>query len=103
MQFPSGRALFAFILRFAALYTGILLLTWSLDLSVHGQRFMVSGAERMLSQIEDPEFQRELMLEDLNELVRRDVYDDYPPVTSYRLNRRARSVHDALVPLAHAI
>ena len=37
------------------------------------------------------------------ELVRRDVYDDYPPVTSYRLHRRARPVLAALLPLARAV
>ncbi len=36
-------------------------------------------------------------------LVRRDVYDEYPPVTSYSLDRRARPVYRALVPLAEAV
>ncbi len=46
-----------------------------------------------------------LSLKDMQrtELVRRDVYDDYPPVTSYRLHRRARPVLAALLPLARAV
>jgi DNA-binding HxlR family transcriptional regulator len=46
-----------------------------------------------------------LSLKDMQQvnLVRRDVYDDYPPITSYRLNRRARPVFEALVPLARAV
>jgi DNA-binding HxlR family transcriptional regulator len=36
-------------------------------------------------------------------LVHRDVLDDYPPVTSYSLHRRARPVYRALVPLANAV
>ncbi len=46
-----------------------------------------------------------LSLKDMQrtELVQRDVYDDYPPVTSYRLHRRARPVLAALLPLARAV
>lgn len=46
-----------------------------------------------------------LSLKSMNEtgLVRREVYDDYPPVTSYSLARRARPVYSALVPLARAV
>jgi DNA-binding HxlR family transcriptional regulator len=46
-----------------------------------------------------------LSLKDMQDvaLVRRDVYDDYPPVTAYRLGRRAKPVLEALVPLAHAV
>ena len=36
-------------------------------------------------------------------LVQRDVYDEFPPVTSYRLHRRARPVLEALRPLARAV
>jgi DNA-binding HxlR family transcriptional regulator len=36
-------------------------------------------------------------------LVRREVFDDYPPVTSYSLQRRARPLYRALVPLAEAV
>ena len=36
-------------------------------------------------------------------LVHREVFDDYPPVTSYSLDRRARPVYRALVPLAEAV
>ncbi len=36
-------------------------------------------------------------------LVQRDVFEDYPPVTSYSLDRRARPVYRALVPLAQAV
>lgn len=46
-----------------------------------------------------------LSLKDMQrtELVRRDVYDEFPPVTSYRLHRRAKPLFDALVPLARAV
>jgi DNA-binding HxlR family transcriptional regulator len=46
-----------------------------------------------------------LSLRDMHDshLVRRDVIDDHPPITSYRLERRARPIWDALVPLARAI
>ncbi|MHC5004934.1 MAG: winged helix-turn-helix transcriptional regulator [Planctomycetota bacterium] len=46
-----------------------------------------------------------LSLKDMQQtrLVRRDVIDDYPPTTSYRLERRARPVFSALVPLAKAV
>jgi DNA-binding HxlR family transcriptional regulator len=46
-----------------------------------------------------------LSLKDMQEcaLVRRDVYDDYPPVTGYRPDRRARGLHEVLVPLARAV
>lgn len=46
-----------------------------------------------------------LSLKDLEvgRLVRREVLDDYPPVTSYSLDRRARPVYRALVPLAEAV
>ncbi|MHC4448279.1 MAG: winged helix-turn-helix transcriptional regulator, partial [Planctomycetota bacterium] len=46
-----------------------------------------------------------LSLKSMNEtgLVRRVVYDDYPPVTSYSLERRARPVYTALVPLARGV
>jgi len=46
-----------------------------------------------------------LSLKDMQrtELVRRDVYDAFPPVTSYRLHRRARPVFEALLPLAEAV
>jgi DNA-binding HxlR family transcriptional regulator len=36
-------------------------------------------------------------------LVHREVFDDYPPVTSYSLDRRARPVYRALVPLVEAV
>jgi len=36
-------------------------------------------------------------------LVDREVIDDYPPVTSYRLERRARPIWQALQPLAEAV
>ena len=36
-------------------------------------------------------------------LVRRDVYDEYPPVTSYALERRARPVYRALRPLVSVV
>jgi DNA-binding HxlR family transcriptional regulator len=36
-------------------------------------------------------------------LVHREVYEDYPPVTSYSLQRRARPLYRALVPLAEAV
>ena len=36
-------------------------------------------------------------------LVRRDVWDDFPPVTSYMLLRRAQPIYRALVPLAEAV
>ena len=36
-------------------------------------------------------------------LVRRDVWDAFPPVTSYRLGRRARPILAALAPLAEAV
>ncbi len=43
-----------------------------------------------------------LSLKDMQEhdLVRREVYDDYPPTTSYRLHRRARPLLETLGPLA---
>ncbi len=46
-----------------------------------------------------------LSLKDMQQtaLVRRDVYDAFPPVTSYRLDRRARPVFNALVGLAEAV
>lgn len=46
-----------------------------------------------------------LSLKDMEDegLVQRDVFDDYPPVTSYSLDRRARPVYQALVPLAEAV
>ncbi len=46
-----------------------------------------------------------LSLKDLegDRLVHREVLDDYPPVTSYSLDRRARPVYRALVPLAQAV
>ena len=46
-----------------------------------------------------------LSLKDLQQtdLVHRDVLDDYPPVTCYRLDRRAKPIWNALVPLARAV
>ena len=46
-----------------------------------------------------------LSLKDMQDggLVHREVLDDYPPVTSYSLERRARPVYRALVPLAEAV
>ena len=46
-----------------------------------------------------------LSLKDLQQtdLVHRDVIDDYPPVTCYRLDRRAKPIWKALVPLARAV
>ena len=46
-----------------------------------------------------------LSLKDLQDdrLVRREVLAAYPPVTSYSLDRHARPVYRALVPLATAI
>ncbi|MBT8485319.1 MAG: GntR family transcriptional regulator [Phycisphaerales bacterium] len=46
-----------------------------------------------------------LSLKDLGEaaLVRRAVHDEFPPITSYRLERRARSLLAALTPLAAAV
>ncbi len=36
-------------------------------------------------------------------LIQREVIDDYPPITSYRLDRRARPLWRALQPLAEAV
>ena len=33
----------------------------------------------------------------------REVFEEYPPVTSYSLQRRARPLYRALVPLAQAV
>ncbi len=46
-----------------------------------------------------------LSLKDLegDRLVQREVFNDYPPVTSYSLDRRARPVYRALVPLVRAV
>ncbi|MHC4108091.1 MAG: winged helix-turn-helix transcriptional regulator [Planctomycetota bacterium] len=46
-----------------------------------------------------------LALKDLQQthLVHRDVSEDYPPVTSYRLDRRAKPIWNALVALAKAV
>ena len=46
-----------------------------------------------------------LSLKEMQEqrLVRRDVLDAYPPITSYRLNRRAQPVLQALEPVAEAV
>ena len=38
-----------------------------------------------------------------SDLIERAVYDDYPPVTSYRLHRRARPILRALRPMARAV
>ena len=37
------------------------------------------------------------------DLVEREVFDEYPPVTSYRLMDRGRPLYRALVPLARAV
>ena len=46
-----------------------------------------------------------LSLKDMEDrgLVDREIIDDYPPVSSYRLHPRARSIWSALVPLAKAV
>lgn len=46
-----------------------------------------------------------LSLKDMQEhrLIVRDVYEDYPPSTVYRLDRRARPLLTALEPLAKAV
>ncbi len=46
-----------------------------------------------------------LSLKDMEDggLVHREVFEEYPPVTSYSLQRRARPLYRALVPLAQAV
>ena len=72
--------------------------------------YILGGGERRFSELREtlPRITPRaltLSLKDMQDarLVNRDVYDDYPPVTTYRLDRRARPVLETLRPLARAV